>query len=159
VAERLERLRSVLPSSSLRAAEAARLAVRVDGVAERLLELRAALPGADLVRLASGNPRLLTSGDADFAAGLARTLGLLAGARDPGGLLAAAPALSDADALEAVLDELGRLFGGRAAALAALEGDPSLATAAQPLRGQSRGERDAGYLRELLSGRPDGDGG
>jgi hypothetical protein len=70
----------------------------------------------------------------------------------------AQPMLLEPGALAAVLQELGRLFGGKPPPGQLLQGAPDLALSCQSLQGQSRGERDFDYLRDIFSGGGGGGG-
>lgn len=51
-----------------------------------------------------------------------------------------------------MLSELRRLFGAARPPGALLQGAPGLALSCQSLQGQSRGERDHDYLKDIFSG-------
>ncbi|KAF8072727.1 hypothetical protein HT031_000387 [Scenedesmus sp. PABB004] len=151
---RVQALAAVLPDidglAALRPGDVARLTQRVDDVAAKLLALRQAFPRADVARLLTACGPLLLLGLRDFTERLAEAQALLAGACDPCRLLDAAPQLLDPAVLQAVLDDLARLFGDAAEPLQLLERDPGLALSCQSLQGQARGDRDAAYLGDIF---------
>jgi hypothetical protein len=60
--------------------------------------------------------------------------------------------LLEPGALAGVLQELSRLFGPKTPPGRLLQNAPDLALSCQGLQGQSRGERDFDYLRDIFSG-------
>jgi hypothetical protein len=77
---------------------------------------------------------------------------LLLGTAEPSRVVQAVPMLASAAALEAVLEELQRLFGAFQDPLQLLCKCPALAERCQGLAHQARGDRDAGYLSDMYRG-------
>ncbi|KAI8477007.1 MAG: hypothetical protein J3K34DRAFT_515981 [Monoraphidium minutum] len=182
VGARVELLRAVLPDGGLegggggaKLADMVRLAMDVDGVAARLLALRAAFPRANVSTVAAKNPRLLRMGPEELRACAEEFKRLLLeqGGDDPDALLQArlgsaldpdtparggashfreAPLLLEPGVMAGVLQELSRLFGAGTPPGRLLQGAPGLALSCQSLQGQSRGERDFDYLKDIFSG-------
>lgn len=163
VASKLELLQTLVPDlspslGSLKPAELARLAASLDdGVAQRLILLRDALPSANISAVVASNRALLTEDTETVARWIAEVKALLGVASGGGGdngaaldaLIEASPMLLQPEALQQVLAEVQRLFGSAEPA-ALLLAQPDLAHLCQSLRQQSRGERDADYLASIF---------
>lgn len=134
-----------------KAADLVRLSIRVPQVAQRLVWLRQALPTANLAAMVARSPRLLLRDTLQDDLAAAMQLLHMCPPMQREALLEAMPQLLEPGALAGVLAELQRLFGGTAAQAARLlADDPGLALSCQSLQGQSRGERDAGYLGDIF---------
>lgn len=137
-------------ASSVRAADIVRLAICVPDVAQRLILLREAYPRADLSVIAVKYPKILLKDATTLQQDVEQVKQLLEACSDRDRLLQEMPMLMDPECLRGVLDELQRLFGKTNNAALLLEGNPELALSCQSLHNQSRGERDADYLRDML---------
>ncbi|CAG9465860.1 unnamed protein product [Pedinophyceae sp. YPF-701] len=139
LAKRVARLRQLLPDLSdgavkgMKPATLARLARNVDDIAERVLMLKAAMPEVNVSKVACGYPPVLSMAPAEVSDRWTRVRELLSGASDHGLLriLHECPDVLDTDMLEGAMAELGTMMGD--AAIPALESNPRLLYAAEPL--------------------------
>lgn len=147
----LQRILPDLTSTNLKTAEKVKLALDVDFVATRLIELREMLPGVDVSDLAVKRPILLSedvNGIAEAVSSAKDALENAGGVESFEGLLCREPSILNVELLTSTLNELTRLFpNGEAAKL--LEKNPRWMWTLQGLKGQQRGGRDPEYVRDM----------
>lgn len=118
MSDRLRRLAVLLPDlgpriPSLKPALLASLAADLDRVAETLVGLRAALPGADVAAMVVAEPRLaLEAKPAAVARAADELAALLPPGTDVAGLITAFPAYLDVEGVRAALAEAMRVAPG-----------------------------------------------
>lgn len=152
--QRIAQLQSILPdltTANLKTAEKARLALDVDFIATRMIDLRDMLPGVDVSALVVKRPLLLSEDLEEIA----RTVRSVRNALESGGgveqfeqLLCREPSILNVELLTSTLKEITRLFPDRNPATL-LEKNPRWMWTLQGLRGQERGGRDPEYVKDM----------
>lgn len=154
VLEGVDRLFSLLPGlegrlQALKPGDLARLGLRADRVAERLVLLKQLLPTADIQRLVGRAVWVLSCPDQELVEGVGRARELLGtlGSEEVDVLAEVQPMVLKPGVLEGAVGEIRRLLNTDPGRL--LLGSPDFLFVVQSLEGQQRGDRDAEYLAEI----------
>ncbi|CAG9466665.1 unnamed protein product [Pedinophyceae sp. YPF-701] len=139
-----------------------RMAADVEHIAERLVHLKAIMPGANAGLVAARFPAVLKEPLADVQrrVDVARGVLLPRAGRDAARsddarfweAVERCPGILDVDVLPGAVQELARLMPHERDVLKLLSGSPQMFVAAQGLAAQSRGDRDPEYLDSTLRG-------
>eukprot|EP00887_Chlorella_sp_A99_P001359 scaffold8.g1359.t1 len=136
----------------MKPAELVRLAAQLEQISRQLLLLKELLPGADVPAVVAAHPPLLRMPPGEVVAALQAVRDAFpdAAQEDLDAMLSTNGALLDGgDSLARCLRGAGHLLT-RSQLVRRLRQDPTFLFQFQPLEGQSRGERDAEYLADML---------
>ena len=120
----------------------ARLAADVDGLAERLVGIKAVLPRVDVEEAAAAWPALLFLEPGDVAARLSAAADILEGCADVQGVVGRCPRVLDTGFLRHSARELTRLWGDGRPVGALVEGSPGLLLLAEDMNKEPRNDYD-----------------